>query len=306
MKDQIEVLTQLFSAYQKASYFLSLVKQALELCDNFLQPKESKDFRHYYHYLNNISEHRLSYWQNSYAQRVQCLLESITIGTRVLDAGCGLGTETILAGILGADVIGVDLSQERLSVACKRLKFYQQQIDKPINVNLYAQSVFDVTDDFDVIWIQQAISHIEPATEFIKFCREHLVNGGKLIITDTNALNPYSYLEAKREQKRSGGLYTIKENPKTGRIVPYVRERIFTIPSIRRMLEKNSFTITKVLPYGFLPYFPLFMRGKHVTYYADQWLGKVPLVRLLAAAYVITGLKSEQHLSDTRELNSFY
>ena len=51
---------------------------------------------------------------------------------------------------------------------------------------------------------------------------------GKLIINDNNVLNPYSYLKAKNEQRKKGGVSTTKTNPKTGEAVPYVQERLLS------------------------------------------------------------------------------
>jgi len=182
---------------------------------------------------------------------------------------------------------------KRLAVAEKRLIFYQEQIGERIDVSFRAQSVFDFPDDlFDVVWVQQAISHIEPADAFIKLCYQHLRSKGKLIIADNNALNPYAYFRAKKEQCKKGGIYTTKQDPKTGKEVPYARERLFSAPSIARMLKVNGFHIEELAIGGFCPYFPLFYKEKPLAYYLDRMIGKVPLLSLFGVTYVVTAIKT--------------
>ncbi len=126
MKERLEELLLITNAYQQAAEFLAIMKHELEICDRFLSPEMSKQFRKYYQdkHLENAEDFCLSYWQNQYAPKVQYIIDSSKPGSKVLDAGCGLGTEAILSGILGSEVMGVDLRTERLSVAEKRLEFY--------------------------------------------------------------------------------------------------------------------------------------------------------------------------------------
>lgn len=293
MKEKLEAFQELPNSYQKASCFLDMLKHELEICHQFLDAEESRYFRRYYGSILNDEPQRLLYYQDRYAQGVQYLVGSLTPNTKVLDAGCGTGSESILSGILGASVTGVDLSKERLAVAEKRLFFYQGQIGKSINVHFYAQSLFDLPDDlFNVIWVQQAISHIEPADAFIKLCHQHLEPKGKLIICDSNALNPYAYFLAKKEQLEKGGPYATKQDPKTGQEVAYAQERLFSAPSISKMLKVNGSHIVKLAMYGFCPYLSLAYREKPLAHYVDRLVGKIPLISLFGARYVVIAEKT--------------
>lgn len=293
LKEKIKALEKLPTPYQKASQFWDVVKRELEIYHRFLDPEESGQFRKYYNAMVNADHRHLLYHRDRNAQVQQYLIGSLAPGIKVLDAGCGTGSESILCGILGASITGIDLSMERLAVAEKRLIFYQEQIGKPVDVSFRAQSIFDFPDDlFHVIWVQQAISHIEPADAFIKLCYQHLGPKGKLIIADDNALNPYAYFEAKKEQCKKGGTYTTKQDPKTGKEVPYAQERLFSAPSITRMLKVNGFHIEKLAITGFCPYLPPFYKEKPLAHYVDRIVGKVPLVNLFGATYVVKGVKT--------------
>lgn len=63
------------------------------------------------------------YLRHYYERQTRELMELVRpkLGARVLDVGCGCGTETLWAAIKGAEVIGLDISEELLSVARQRL-----------------------------------------------------------------------------------------------------------------------------------------------------------------------------------------
>jgi 2-polyprenyl-6-hydroxyphenyl methylase/3-demethylubiquinone-9 3-methyltransferase len=98
---------------------------------------------------------------------------------RVLDAGCGLGTECILFALAGASVTGIDLRPERLRLAPKRARFYEQELGVKLDVRFLLSNIFDLPErnHYDLIWVHNAISHIHPVDTFLRFCREILVCG---------------------------------------------------------------------------------------------------------------------------------
>ena len=290
--NEIDRLNDQPSPYDKASYFMGLVKQEIETCEDFLSKEEVESFRAYHSSLKGMNELRFSHSRDRYAQRVQHLIDSIDLKTKVLDAGCGTGSESILCSVLGANVIGVDLSEERLAVARGRLKFYEGKLNKPLEVKFYAQSVFDISDTFNVIWAQQSISHISPADRFIQFAYDHLDKGGKLIIIDPNALNPLAYILAKRDQWKRGGAYTTKRNPQTGEIIPYAQERIFSIYTIKQMVTKAGFKIKEVHVSGISLPVPLFSyKSRNMSYYINKVFDRLPIIRMFGGGYTLIVVK---------------
>ena len=289
---EIQRLNKLQNTYHQAALFLGLVKQELAICDQFLNREEARVFRQYYHYLEIATGNHFHYLEGIYHQEASPLITSVSPGMKLLDAGCGLGSESILGAVLGAKVVGVDLSQERLAVAHKRLKFYQSQLDRPIEVSFVASSIFDLSDSFDIIHVMDAISHIDPVERLIQFAYEHLNRGGRLIIIDANALNPYAYLRARRDQRRRGGLIIKKRNPRTRELVSYAQERIFTIPSIQRILRRGGFRIHQLKPYVFCPYLPLpGLKAKNISYYVERILCRLPLIRMIGMYYSLIATK---------------
>ena len=76
--------------------------------------------RKYYKGYHRTFSLRMQYF---YSRQVQEVCEQIKArpGCRLLDIGCGLGTESMWFALQGADVTALDLKNERLNVARERL-----------------------------------------------------------------------------------------------------------------------------------------------------------------------------------------
>ena len=80
-------------------------------------------------------------------------------GARVLDAGCGLGTQTIYLAKQGFDTTGIDIAQTAIKKAQAHAKFHQ------------AKANFIVTDvikmpfedaEFDLVYDRGCLHHLDP------------------------------------------------------------------------------------------------------------------------------------------------
>ena len=105
---------------------------------------------------------------------------SIRPGDRVLDVGCGTGVllASIGAATPGATLVGLDLSQEMLQVAKRRL---------PASATLVtadAQALPFGDEAFDVVVTSSSLHHwADPATGLSEI-RRVLVPGGTFVVTD--------------------------------------------------------------------------------------------------------------------------
>jgi SAM-dependent methyltransferase len=255
-------------------------------------PEEAESFGAYYGNLDRKSDAMRNHFAHRYAQRVQHLVSEVADGVRVLDAGCGLGSESILCGMLGAKVTGVDLIEPWLNAGKKRLQFYEAVIGRPIPTELCAQSVFDIKGKFDVIWSQESISHIDPAEDFIAFAYDRLNKGGKLIISDPNKLNPLIFWNARRDAKKHGGLHSSFKNPQTGEMVPFAYERVFDVFSIKRLLLRNGFVIESFHHNALLPWLPrLNIRHRNISLYLEKVIPPILPLKWLAGIYTVVAAK---------------
>lgn len=194
----------------------------------------------------------------AWATRLAPLLAEIRRRPRpvLLDAGCGCGSEALLAAYLGAEVTGVDLVQVRAAYAASRLPFHQGRGPRELAVSFTCANVVKYLGQrrgFDLIWCNEAISHIHPAEEFLAAAHAALEPGGRLIIADANAANPIAVLRAARI-RRSGSWYTLRQFPLLDDTQhdEAADERIFSARAMKRMLQKSGFAVRAVHMQGFL------------------------------------------------------
>lgn len=238
-----------------------------------------------------------------YAQRILPVVDLITQRReplRILDAGCGYGTESILFSLLGARVTGVELVPDRAALAESRVEFYQSYFRRPmwlkfINANIF--SYLKKASVFDLIWAMEAISHIHPAEMFLEQTREHLSPDGLLVISDANTLNPKAWLDGvflKGTLKQI--LHRDFKDPATGLPVDYAEERRFTLTGMIRKLKSTGFHIKKVHMCGFMgtTIFPQYLIRRpwpaYFLYSLQKMLLKTPF-KFLGSIYTIVAVK---------------
>ena len=256
----------------------------------YLTFNEYKTLETYYHRFNFAS---IKYLAHSEARLLRHVVEKIVNSQqtpKVLDAGCGLGSHAIFFSFLGADVVGVDLDEQRLNIARKRVKYYQEKYGRELNVKFYLKNIlkFCEINGFDIIWCNQAISHIHPIEEFLAIAWRNLKEGGYLIICDSNSTNPYiSFCTWLVHMK--GGRYKLIEDPETHELIPYARERLFTPPCLCNLLRKIGYTIELVEYHKFFPPHLNRLRFFRIT---DEVLSRVPFIRTVGTTYIVIARKN--------------
>ncbi len=157
---------------------------------------------------------------------------------RVMDAGSGFGTYSMLYAAVGGDVVGADLRPDRLDAAGKRLAFHRERTGEALPVR-YARA--DLTRewdaDYDLVWVYNALSHIDPLEAFLSQVRKHLVPGGVLVIGDINGAHPEHL--ARLRQLRGDAVHQEYVAP-DGERHAYAVERPFPPSEIRRIFTANG------------------------------------------------------------------
>src|SRR5882757_3281372 len=102
----------------------------------------------------------------------------------VLDFGCGVGRAMphFRAAFPKADVVGCDPSADSLAIARR---------DNP-DCRFVTIDELNATTKFDLVLASCVFHHIPPAErqEALRFCRDHLKPGGRLVIFEHNPFNP--------------------------------------------------------------------------------------------------------------------
>ena len=170
------------------------------------------------------------------ARRIASLARSRSAAAgpvRVLDAGSGFGTFSMLYACMGAHVVAADLRDDRLRVARQRLALFAEHTGRRLEVdNVLSDVTQEMGPDFDVVWVYNAISHIDPVEPFLQGVARRLAPEGVLVIGDINGANPAhtQRLDALRDEVH--GSYT----DDAGVVHRYAHERTFTPDQFRDIL----------------------------------------------------------------------
>ena len=115
-------------------------------------------------------------------------------GKKVLDVGCGGGILSESLSKLGADVTGIDASENTIGVA----KSHSKSVDSSVQYfqNTIEEFVSSNPDEsFDVITCLEMLEHVPSPGEIIKICTGLLKQNGDIFFSTINR-NPRSYLFA--------------------------------------------------------------------------------------------------------------
>ena len=159
---------------------------------------------------------------------------------RVLDAGSGFGTYAMLYAAVGAEVIGADLRPDRLDAAERRLRFYRESTGHDLTVRYTrADLTGEWSQDVDLVWVYNALSHIDPLEGFLSAVRRHLRPGGVLVVGDINGAHPEHLKRLAEVRSEVHQEYVAPD----GRRHAYAVERTFSPDEMRRVMEENGLEV---------------------------------------------------------------
>lgn len=157
---------------------------------------------------------------------------------RVMDAGSGFGTYSMLYASVGAEVVGADLRPDRLDAAEKRLAFHREKTGTTLPVRYVRADLTREWDaKYDLVWVYNALSHIDPLEGFLEQVCTHLEPGGVLVVGDINGAHPEHL--ARLNELRGENVHQEYVAP-DGQRHAYAVERPFPPDEIRDIFEKNG------------------------------------------------------------------
>lgn len=111
-------------------------------------------------------------------------IAQISPSDKVLDAGCGVGgAAAYINGEVGAEVIGITLSEVQVDYASKMAA--RRGINDKVSFRQMDYTKTDFEDEsFDVVWACESVSSAPDQTKFIEEAYRVLKPGGTLIMSD--------------------------------------------------------------------------------------------------------------------------
>ncbi|KAL1131917.1 hypothetical protein AAG570_011528, partial [Ranatra chinensis] len=118
----------------------------------------------------------------------ECLKSPLSLkGIKILDVGCGGGILSIPLSRIGANVTGIDPSEELIEIAkskasedgtiTDRIHFTRTTIEE------YSETNKEV---YDAVVLSEVVEHVNSKYEFLKYSNEILQPGGSIFITTIN------------------------------------------------------------------------------------------------------------------------
>jgi SAM-dependent methyltransferase len=191
---------------------------------------------------------RRYFTDHNYAQKLVPTLELIRSGTveRILNAACGNGFEAVLFALHEKPVSANDISAARTTVAQARALFYRELLGESFRLSVSCGNAIEMADRlsrFDLVYVQEAISHIHPAEAFLRQVAEQMLTShGRLVICDSNGWNPVTRMRISRHLWAERGTlrHYVEEQlePETGRKYLMAEERLFSSTRIHRALRR--------------------------------------------------------------------
>ena len=109
---------------------------------------------------------------------------------KILDLGCGVGTQSLFYAALGAEVISIDMDTKSLDILRKRRDIYQQACGRQLNISLYNANAlefdYQTISPLDGIFSMFAFNMMQPSSALIPKLAASLKSRGRLVIMDGN------------------------------------------------------------------------------------------------------------------------
>jgi 2-polyprenyl-3-methyl-5-hydroxy-6-metoxy-1,4-benzoquinol methylase len=200
------------------------------LREDLLPGDEAEVFREYYRsYQRNFGPYVKHHYRNQTRELMAKLADEPA--ARVLEVGCGCGTESLWMAVRGCSVTAVDVSEAFLKVAATRKDVLEQALGRQLACEFHNKSVLNLDGGpYDLIWMEQAFHHLEPRAAIVKKISGLMRPGGRLVVSENNAWNPLQQLVLFRLR----GTRTII----TYNGVIWGNERILTAGRLRREFER--------------------------------------------------------------------
>ncbi len=178
-----------------AQEYYALLRREIIDGNPYLDNQEQSILQKFYPVMMNSKRYAVKSVSDIYVNRrshaVQAILKTDT--PIVFDAGCGFGSESFLFASSGAKVLSVDRSSDQIAIAKKRQHYYEEIFGKELDISFVIADLEEYvpdTNNISLTWLASVLAAIRDQNDFLKRIYKATREGGKVIITDMNLLNP--------------------------------------------------------------------------------------------------------------------
>jgi len=217
-------------------------------------------------------------------------------GGRMLDVGCGLGTDSVILHLAtGVRITGIDMDPMSLETGAVRIAWLSERlgldadaIAKPQKMNAANLSFAD--GSFDSVWSNESIEHIHPTDGLFREVHRVLKPGGRFFVINQNGWSLYERLKA--INTRGLKVYYKDIDPLNGKEILIAEERLLTPLACRRLLQKIGFEDMRVMLNGLMPspLADLVGSAKRLQEW-DRVACSLPIIRSQASDFVLVATK---------------
>jgi len=227
--------------------------------------------------------------------RFSTTIPALTTAGRMLDVGCGLGTDAILLHLsTGVRIAGIDMDDLSLETCRVRLKHYRDwlglaadAIADPRKMN--AANLGFEDRSFDYVWSNESIEHIHPPDALFREIGRVLKPGGVLFVLNQNGNSLYEQLKAIKT--RGLRVYYPDTDPLNGAPILIAEERLLTPQTCARLLRSEGFDDTQLSLNGAIPSPVARLAPPGALLQVDGFLCRLPFVRSQASDFVLIARK---------------
>ncbi len=202
-------------------------------------------------------------------RRMRMLLGDLKPGQRVLEVGCGTGLLTVEAVKTKAKIYTLDVSHELLQLA--------KQKKGAKKASFFCASAYELgfmDKSFDFVIGMSVLHHLDIDRALKEFSRV-LKDGGRMIFSEPNMLNPHIFAERFFLRER------FHNSPDETAFVRFL---------LKRKMKEHGFKDISIRPFDFLyPKIPAPLAGAMNT--IARVIEKIPVASEFAGSLFITGRK---------------
>lgn len=173
----------------------------------------------------------------------------------ILDLGCGFGMETLLLGLYGAQVHGVDVSPEKIELAGKIKQNIERKQNTSLDVNFGVANLFGFAPSqvYDAVYSSATLHHIEPASEALQAIANLVTQNGYFFLSDENGYSPVQQLLVQKRIGFTSPRKYLRVDAETGESFWYGNENIRPPFVWARHMRKAHLTPMSIKYCRFLP-----------------------------------------------------